>query len=87
MTAANFNLRGISPQIMLRLKREAKELKISVNQLILKFVEQGVDLNAKPKRLLHHDLDHLAGGWSKQESTAFEKRLEIFEKIDEELWK
>lgn len=87
MTASNFNLRGISPQVMSLLKREAKEHKISVNQLILKLVEQGVGYSDKPKRVIHHDLDFLIGAWSAKESKDFEERIKIFEKIDQELWK
>ena len=35
----------------------------------------------------HHDLDALAGGWSKEEVKAFQKNTKIFERIDEDLWK
>jgi hypothetical protein len=87
MTASNFNLRGISPQAMNRLKQEAKELKISVNSLVLKLIEQGIGMCAKPKRVLHHDLDYLAGTWSTKECKAFDERTKVFEEIDEELWK
>ena len=35
----------------------------------------------------YHDLDALAGGWSKEEAKAFQKNTQIFEKIDEDIWK
>lgn len=35
----------------------------------------------------HTDLDHLAGTWSKEEAKAFELRAEVFEVVDEELWR
>jgi hypothetical protein len=35
----------------------------------------------------HHELDALAGGWSKEEAKAFQKNTQIFERIDEDVWK
>ena len=87
MTTSNFNLRGLSPEIMSLLKNQAKELKISINHLILKLVEQGMGMGGKPKRVVHHDLDFLFGTWSAKECKEFEERTKIFEKIDEEMWK
>jgi hypothetical protein len=87
MTAQNFNLRGISPQVMQLLKKEAKNENISVNLLILKLIEQGIGVGPKPKRKKYHDLDFLIGTWSSKESKQFAKEIEVFEKIDEELWK
>jgi hypothetical protein len=87
MTSSNFNLRGIPPQVMAFLKREAKDSKTSVNLLILKLIEQGIGYSNKPKKVIHHDLDFLIGTWSEKELKDFEKRVSIFEKIDEEIWK
>jgi hypothetical protein len=87
MTASNFNLRGIPPQVMTLLKREAKSLKVSVNVLILKLIEQGIGFSGKPKKVLYHDLDFLIGTSSSKENKDFEKQVKIFEEIDEELWK
>lgn len=86
MTASNFNLRGISPDVMSLLKREAKEKKVSINHLILQLIEQGIGYTTKGKRICHHELDHLAGTWSKAEGREFDKHTKIFEKIDEEVW-
>jgi hypothetical protein len=86
MAVLNFNLRGISPEVMSLLKHEAKENHISVNLLILNLVEQGVGFSHKVKRKHHHDLDHLAGTWSKEEGKVFMENIKSFEKIDMELW-
>ena len=86
MTASNFNIRCIAPDVMLLLKRAAKEQKTSMNLLILKFVEQGLGYSGKVKRTLHHDLDTLAGTWSAKDSKTFENNIDAFEKIDEDLW-
>lgn len=87
MTTSNFNIRGISPLVMSFLKRQAKELNMSVNALILKLIEQGIGFGGKSKRIIHHDLDFLIGTWSSQETKEFNQSIKNFEKIDEELWK
>lgn len=87
MTASNFNLRGVPPQVMSLLKTQAKKLKLSVNSLILSLIEQGMGISAKPKRVKHHDLDFFIGTWSSKEGKEFDERVKIFEKIDDELWK
>ena len=84
---SNFNLRGIPPETMLLLKRQAQEQHISVNLLIIQLIEQGMGLFGKIKKIRHHDLDHLAGTWSETDSKNFEKNTKYFEKIDEDLWK
>ncbi len=40
----------------------------------------------QPEAKIHHELDHLAGGWSDEETEAFHRNIQIFEKIDEEIW-
>lgn len=80
----NFNLRGLSPEIMLILKQKAKKEHISVNTLVLKILEQG--LGCSRKRHVYHDLDHLAGTWSAEDVKEFNENTQAFEQIDKELW-
>jgi hypothetical protein len=87
MTAMNFNLRGVSPQVMSTLKKRAKELKISVNVLILRLIEEGIGMGGKPRRSIYHDLDFMIGTWTSKESKEFDQSISHFEKIDKEFWK
>lgn len=87
MTPSNFNLRGISPEVMAVLKREAHEKKISLNLLILQLIEQGIGYSKKAKKHVYHDLDNLAGTWSKEDNQIFEENVKSFEQIDEEFWR
>lgn len=32
-------------------------------------------------------LDHLAGGWSEEDRKQFDAAVEVFERIDEEMWR
>jgi hypothetical protein len=86
MSTSNFNLRGISPETMTILKREAKDLKISANTLILRLIDQGLGFGSKRKRIIHHDLDFLFGTWTEEEGKEFEDNIKVFERIDEEIW-
>lgn len=85
MSTSNFNLRGIPPEVMILLKKEAKKLHTSVNTLVLKMIEKG--LGFAYAKTIHHDLDHLAGTWTSKEEKAFKKNTQSFEQIDKELWK
>jgi len=84
MSASNFNLRGIPAEIMDLLKREDKRLRISVNSLVLKMIEQSLGVTCE--KHAHHDLDHLANSWSASEKKMFKENTQAFEKIDKELW-
>ncbi len=84
MSASNFNLRGIPSDVMILLKREAKRLRTSVNLLVLQMIEQGLGLARK--KVVYHDLDHLAGSWSAEDEKTFKKNTRSFEQIDEDLW-
>ena len=84
MSASNFNLRSIPPEVMALLKQEARKLHISVNTLILKMIERG--LGFIRARQTYHDLDHLSGSWSASDANAFKEHIQPFEQIDKDLW-
>lgn len=87
MSASNFNLRGMPQEVMLFLKKEAKNQQISINSLILNIIEQGIGYTPQKKKKIYHELDELAGTWTAQESKAFKEKNKTFENIDPELWK
>jgi hypothetical protein len=80
-------IRGIDAELDRVLKSKAKQNNLSVNQWILNALRKvtGTAKDAVFKK--HHDLDALAGGWSKEEVKSFQKNMEIFERIDQEVWK
>ena len=86
MSTTNFNLRGVTSEVMVTLKQEAEKQNTSVNFLILKLIESGIGYSHTFKRPTHHDLDNLAGTWSAKDAKEFEKNTKDFEKIDEDLW-
>ena len=80
-------IRGIDPELDRAIKSRASQNNLSANQWILLSLKQVTGTGKEPVFKKHHDLDVLAGGWSKEETTAFRKNTKVFERIDEDVWK
>lgn len=84
---SSMSLRGIDEETKRRLKEEAARQGVSLNTLILRYIRHGVGLTETDRRVLHHDLDALAGTWSEEEAEAFRQAVQVFEAPDVELWR
>ena len=80
-------VRGVPPDVAKVIRQRATRTGTSVNRVVIGLLEEGAGVRRKPRRVLHHDLDHLAGAWSREEARAFEKALQEQRRIDPELWK
>lgn len=80
-------IRGIDVELDRAIKSRAQQNNLSANQWILQALKKVTGTGKEPVFKKHHDLDGLAGGWSKEETTAFKKHTKIFERIDEDVWK
>lgn len=78
-------LRDISPKLERAIRERAAKARTSFNRVVLGLLEEHLGLGGG--RVLHHDLDHLAGSWSREEGQAFDKALAAQRRIDPELWK
>ena len=66
-----------------QLRLEAERRGITIEDLVLKLVQQGIkNLQAPP----YHDLDTLAGTWSKEQAAEFLDTIAEFEQVDGKLW-
>jgi hypothetical protein len=79
-------IRGIDQTLDGMIRKNAKENNMSINQWILNNLKKVSGLEKEPVFKKYHDLDELAGGWSKKEAGEFRKNTGIFEKIDEDIW-
>ncbi|HHT9137432.1 MAG: hypothetical protein Q6358_08900 [Candidatus Brocadiales bacterium] len=84
---ATMTIRGIDNEISKLLKEHAKSEGISVNALLLKMVKESLGIEKKRRTKIYHDLDHLAGTWSEKDLKEFQKNIEDFERIDNEIWR
>lgn len=82
-------LRSIPDEVEKTVRKEAKRKGVSLNKAIIALLERSVGTKVREtkKRVVYHDLDHLAGLWSREEATSFDKTLKSQRKVDAELWK
>jgi hypothetical protein len=82
MKRKQYTIRGIPEKIDAMLKQKAHEERKSLNTVVLEAIEKGIGAGDEP--VVHHDMDDLAGSWV--DDPEFDKAIEAFEAIDEELW-
>lgn len=81
-------LRNLAPELARIIRRKAEEKRTSLNRAVISLLEESVGIRGKKKdKPLHHDLDALAGSWTREEASAFEKALARQRAIDADLWK
>lgn len=80
-------IRGIDAEMDQMIKSKAEQSNLSVNQWLLQALKKITGTGKEPAFKKYHDLDSLAGGWSKEETKTFNKNTQIFERIDKGVWK
>ncbi len=82
-------IRSIPDEVKKTVQKEAAQKGVSLNKAIIALLERAVGAKApeKKKRVVYHDLDHLAGLWSREEEASFDKTIKAQRKVDAELWK
>lgn len=79
-------LRNLPPSLDRTIRQRAKKKGVSVNKVVISLLQDHLgESEARPVRR-YHDLDGLAGSWSKQEAEAFDKALAKQRAIDPEMW-
>jgi hypothetical protein len=80
-------LRNLPPELARAIRRKADEKHTSVNKVVISLLEESAGMRGKKTdKPLYHDLDTLAGSWTEEEASAFEKALARQRAIDPELW-
>lgn len=80
-------LRNLPPELARVIRRKAREKGTSVNKAVISLLEGSVGTVRKKLKPLHRDLDALAGSWTEEEASSFERTLAQQRVIDPELWK
>ena len=78
-------LRKIPEELERQLRRVAKERGQSLNKTAIELMMEALGLKKEPER--KRDLSQLAGSWSQEEADAFDRNVQIFEQVDEEMWR
>jgi len=83
MNGRQYTVRDVPPAIDRALRQRAKQEGKSLNTVVLETLQEALGQAAGPKE--HTDLDGLIGSW--QEDPGFDRALQVFEQVDETLWK
>ena len=77
-----YTIRKIPHRVDRELRRRADKERRSLNEVVIRALERGLDLADMPIR--HHDLDDLIGTWV--EDPEFDQAIEAMDQVDPELW-
>jgi hypothetical protein len=81
-------LRNLSPDLARRIADRADRTGKSFARTVIQLLEERLGLvGSDGESRLHHDLDHLAGRWSTEVGTDFDRALSEHRGIDPELWR
>lgn len=82
-------LRNVPRELARKIEKKASETHTSMNKAVIELLEEnlGAGHPREKKTPIYHDLDRLAGSWSKSEAARFQKGLAHFRRIDSELWR
>ncbi len=80
-------LRNLPPELQRVIRRKAEEWGASISRAVIGLLEESTGIRDKKKKVVHHDLDALAGSWTREESSQFEHTLAEQRGIDPDLWK
>lgn len=79
-------LRNIPPELARVIQHRAHEQRSSINRTVIRILEEALGVMKKKEKAEYHDLDWLAGAWSKERAEEFEKSLAEQRQIEPELW-
>ena len=74
-------------QVFAESKERGQKEETSVNTVMLKILKESLGMEKKKRRILHDDLDHLAGSWNAQDEAEFYQAVAPFQGVDEGMWK
>lgn len=77
---------GLDAHLEQAINARAAQQQQSVNQWIVETLRRVLENDQESGMKTYDDLDHLAGGWSQEETARFLLDIQIFENIDEDVW-
>lgn len=73
--AKPITVRNLSPGVARAIKEKARKERLSLNRAVLALLEEATGHRVAEGTGSHHDLDHLAGAWSREEADGFDTYL------------
>jgi hypothetical protein len=78
-------LRNLPPELDRTIRERAKKKGVSVNKVVIGLLQDHLGESERKTVRQYHDLDELAGSWSKEEAEAFEQALAKLRGVDLEM--
>jgi len=83
MAMKTLTIRNVPDDLHQALQRERSRRDRSLNQTVLDLLRQRLAVGTTPS----NGLARLAGTWTDEELRTFERATELFEEVDEEVWR
>jgi len=80
-------VRNLPPKVAKAIREKARKERLSMNKAVIKLLEEATGATQETRKVVHHDLDHMAGTWSQAEYEEFMEALREQRQIDPEMWK
>ena len=80
-------LRNLPPPVARAVKEKARKEKLSLNKAVVRLLEEATGAGDPKSKVVHDDLDHLAGTWSAEEYESVVTAARDQRQLDPEMWK
>jgi hypothetical protein len=88
MALKQLTLRGFDAELEKRLRLEARNAGVSLNQAALRLIRRGAGLgDASASTAIGTALDRFIGTWSEADEQELLEAVAVFERVDEEFWR
>lgn len=77
-------IRQIPETVENKIKDLASKSGLSINKTVLMLLTKSLGMTESGK--VKRDISKLAGTWSKKDQADFDKSMEVFDKIDQDIW-
>jgi hypothetical protein len=82
---SQITIRNIQPAVEQTIRQMAEDEHISLNEVCNKLLEKALDY--KGSSIKKRDLSSLAGTWTQEDYLIFERNQEMFNTVDDEVWR
>lgn len=82
---SQITLRKLPENLERQIRRIARETDTSINKTIIDLLKKSLGLQDAENK--QRDLSDLSGTWSEEEAREFEENTQVFEHIDQEIWR
>ena len=87
MPTKAITLRNVPPQVARAIRHKAATEGTSLNKAVIGLLEEHLGTSGRLRRkVLYHDLDFMAGLWTREEADAFDRTLAEQRVVDPDLW-